>query len=251
RVPLSHQPALFVGIQAQACRCESVAPQPAQLARHRRFDEFSRGTGRTPRTWDAAVLFADMPNLSRVCAVEKLLEGWDLSTDRIKVRHAIARARKAFKTRLEKTLMGKEKDFGLNFADTGPKPPRDAEKQGRTGWDVSAVRPARRVGPDGQLLTDLIVELSQARWVEAPVPGGLGGFWFRGGCTLVFDLESGHARYCIRKDINSTAREERQMRFLTTGAVSSLQATYFGALEAGGEPFAFLHGEPDGAQELP
>ena len=199
-----------------------------------------------------AVLSADMPDLADVCAVDEVVESWKLTTNRGKVLERVREARKLFRERLEARLTGgAEEHLGVDFDKLGPAAPPAARRQGRRGWDVSAVRPARRVGPDGQLLTDLIVELTQARWVPAPTSGGLGGFWFRGGCTLVFDLETGRARYCIRKDINSEARKARQMEFLTTGAIPSLQATYFGALEAGGEPFAFLHGEPDGAQELP
>lgn len=199
-----------------------------------------------------AVLSAGMPDLKHVCAVEKVVESWTLTTDsRGRVLEEVQRARKLFRKRLKAALRGgQEKKLGVDFRLRGPLPPEPVRKEGPRGWGVSGVRPARRVGPDGQLLTDVIVELTHARWVKAPIPGR-GGFWFRGGCTLVFDMETGRARYCIRKDIHSKAREKRQAEFLTTGAMPSLQATYFGALEAGGEPFAFLHGEPDGAQELP
>ncbi|HYR07957.1 MAG TPA: hypothetical protein VEQ60_09320, partial [Longimicrobium sp.] len=206
--------------------------------------------------WQPPAVFSSaMPDLSEMCEVREMLREWTLSTNRGLIRSRVGDARRQFRARLQERLKpGEEKELGLNFTDLGPEPPPTAARLGRARWDVSAVRPARRVGPDGQLRTDLVVELTQSRWQPVEGPGALagqGGFWFRGGCTLVFDLESGVARYCIRKDINSEARLGRQRDFLTGGAVPSLQATYFGTLEAGGEPFAFLHGDPDGAQELP
>ena len=38
-------------------------------------------------------------------------------------------------------------------------------------------------------------------------------FWFRGGCTLLVDLDSGAVRYCIGKRITSEARLARQRAF--------------------------------------
>ena len=68
------------------------------------------------------------------------------------------------------------------------------------------MRPARRLGPDGQTLTDLVIEITQRRHgymnedlqkrVDrgelAPPPHD---FWFRGGCTVLVDLDHGEVRY--------------------------------------------------------
>jgi hypothetical protein len=121
-------------------------------------------------------------------------------------------------------------------------------------FEVHAIRPVRRSGPDGQLLLDAVVEVTQrfpgyfnkphdqCRYL--PPPADAPDFWFRGGCTLIVDLDSGRLRYCIYKDIKSASRYERQKAFLSGhDAVPSLYGTYFGALggEDNQEIFSFLH----------
>jgi hypothetical protein len=72
---------------------------------------------------------------------------------------------------------------------------------------------------------------------RAPEPD----FWFRGGCTLVIDPETGEIRYCIRKSALDDERLDRQRRFERAGAMPSLQASYHGS--RGRNPFALLHGD--------
>ncbi len=119
-------------------------------------------------------------------------------------------------------------------------------------FEVHAVWPARRVGPDGQLALNLVVEVTQKRpgfrdpqrqedcdrGVSKidPIPD----FTFRGGCTLIFDLDTALPRYFIRKDILAEKRLRRQRDFLTRPESVSLRATYFGAAGRN-EPFALLH----------
>ena len=103
------------------------------------------------------------------------------------------------------------------------------------GIEVHSVRPARRIGPDGQSRADLVVEITQA-WEPA-------GSWrnrVRGGCTLLIDLKTGAVRYFIRKKLNHEIRVERQLGFAGSGEVS-LSGNYF-ARGAESEPFAMLHG---------
>jgi hypothetical protein len=101
------------------------------------------------------------------------------------------------------------------------------------GIEVHSVRPARRVGPDGQLLSDLVVEITQT---FHPHGGGL----FRGGCTLIIDLTKHEVRYFIRKRVGAMAEFSKQQKFAEATA-NHLRATYFGAPEHGEEPFALLH----------
>ena len=131
--------------------------------------------------------------------------------------------------------------------------------------EVHSVRPARRVGPDGQHLVDLIVEITQRRngylaeelqKREDALPQASSGkrksekvphpadFQFRGGCTLVITLETGQIRYAIVKDILSEDRLRREREY--TGGSQTLYATYFS--DASGrvaEPFALLHRSTD------
>lgn len=104
------------------------------------------------------------------------------------------------------------------------------------GIEVHSVRPARRIGPDGQSRADLVVEITQA-WEPA-------GSWrnkVQGGCTLLIDLKTGAVRYFIRMKLNHKLRVERQLGFAGSGGVS-LSKNYFARCSES-EPFALLHGK--------
>lgn len=66
-------------------------------------------------------------------------------------------------------------------------------------------------------------------------------FWFRGGCTLIIDPETGEIRYCIRKSIQTENddRLKRQRRFEQAGVNPSVAETYLGVRDR--NPFALLH----------
>jgi hypothetical protein len=75
-------------------------------------------------------------------------------------------------------------------------------------------------------------------------------FIFRGGVTLLLDLETARVRYAIYKRVRSNNRLEVQRRYLADDSTDhSLRATYFGdtrqRMYLGGneyaEPFALLH----------
>lgn len=121
--------------------------------------------------------------------------------------------------------------------------------------EIHAVRPARRIGPGGEVRTDLIIVAAQRRRgyfdeaTQTAVDQGqkqppVADFIFRGGCTLLVDLESGAVRYIIRKDVLSEQRLAQQRQHLL--GLPSARGTYFGShgevLEEGTpEPFAMLH----------
>jgi hypothetical protein len=121
-------------------------------------------------------------------------------------------------------------------------------------FEVNSIRPVRRVGPEGEYLMDAVVEITQKRpgyldksLKEAPVflpAGEEPDFWFRGGCTLIIDLETGRLRYCIYKRITSESRYELQRNFLAgKSAGLSLAATYFDTMRTDetNEVFSFVH----------
>jgi hypothetical protein len=137
----------------------------------------------------------------------------------------------------------------------------DEKRKGIVGLDprlsffeVHAIRPMRRTGPQGQLRMDAAVEVTQRipgyfdmprkACPDKPIGGAEPDFWFRGGSTMIIDLDEGSLRYCIYKRIQSDSRYERQKAFLLGDDASpSLQATYFDAkhhLERE-EVFSFLH----------
>jgi hypothetical protein len=99
------------------------------------------------------------------------------------------------------------------------------------------VRPAQRVGPDGNAHSDLVIEITQS---FRPKTGGR----FRGGCTLIVDLEQNIVRYFIRKRVDNTSRLTAQLKFveeLHFDSGDSLRANYFGSAGQSSEPFAMLH----------
>ena len=129
--------------------------------------------------------------------------------------------------------------FGLALGADAPHSIERNPKNGLPMFEVHSVRPARRLGPDGQTLTDLVIEITQRRHgylnparrtkVDSgeltPPPHD---FWFRGGCTVLVDLDRGEVRYCIGKGIANEDRLETQRLFLNGAPGGSLHATYFG-----------------------
>ncbi|MFN6104936.1 MAG: hypothetical protein ACK5EA_10880, partial [Planctomycetaceae bacterium] len=65
---------------------------------------------------------------------------------------------------------------------------------------------------------------------------------FRGGCTLVFDLETQQLLYAIKKDVNDHHRMLRQFLFEQDDA-GAMNLSYFQAkdLQSLSGPFAFMH----------
>ena len=75
---------------------------------------------------------------------------------------------------------------------------------------VQSIRSARRVGPDGQVVFDLVAEVTQRRVVRTADGGG---FVTYGGSTALLGPR-GEVRYVIAKHVASVRRLEEQKRFL-------------------------------------
>jgi hypothetical protein len=147
------------------------------------------------------------------------------------------------------TLKLADRPFGLNL---GYGHPRDYL------FEVHQVRPVRRQSPDGRTMQDLLIQITQRR------PGFLDAdrqkaenarymasstqrvfprkfdFWYRGGVTLILDLESFQVRYAIAKDVVGAGRLERQREFMARASGSSVRELYFGAADTG-QRLAALH----------
>jgi hypothetical protein len=124
---------------------------------------------------------------------------------------------------------------------------------------VYSTRAARRSGPDGQELNQLVVQIAQKRAAyfdpqeqERADRGEACGepdFWFRGGSTLLIDLRDGRLRNVVRKRIDYAAddetgrlAEERRFRMGDSGPLA--MATYTevkGQTAPVREPFAMMH----------
>ncbi|UTP40317.1 hypothetical protein M9M90_03835 [Phenylobacterium sp. LH3H17] len=148
-----------------------------------------------------------------------------------------------------------------------PDAPMTIERSSQTGApkvEVHSVRIARRAGPDGQDIRQLVVEITQTRRgffdpeAQARADRGEGDpkardFIFRGGATLLVDLRAslirydavmklseGKIRYAVRKRIDDDRRLQAQRDYLRGGADRDLGFVYFGERD-GQEPFAMLH----------
>ena len=74
--------------------------------------------------------------------------------------------------------------------------------------------------------------------VDPALPNG-GTMTFEGGSSIVGDLRRLKIRYCVRKNVSSTARQARQQVF-AAASLDSPRATYFDVDDAL-EPFAAMH----------
>ena len=74
---------------------------------------------------------------------------------------------------------------------------------------VQSIRSSRRVGPDGQVVFDLVAEVTQRRNVR----NSKGDFPFFGGATVIIGPK-GELRYVIAKNILNENRLEKQKNFM-------------------------------------
>ena len=152
--------------------------------------------------------------------LKKLVDAWKLSGDRKKIFNQARDSRNELHDWLEQYRSQLQFKAGREWTDL------------HTSFEVHSVRPARRIGPDGRSVTEMVIEIIQRR----PEPG----FCFYGGSTVLLDMETGAVRYSIYKNLKSRSRLERQREFLGGEDTASLRAMYFGAVNQK-EPFAFLH----------
>ncbi len=146
---------------------------------------------------------------------------------------------------------------GLDLRPDGAVPNLRYKRDGMPSFEVHSVLPCLRVTPDGDILKQLIISVTQ-RLRKVPVDEAdpdLGEFEFPGGSTLIFDLEgeAGEAgrvvptlRYAITRPINDVKRLEaiRAHRRVRHDLGTALRATYFDRhAGARAEPFCFLHAD--------
>lgn len=174
--------------------------------------------------------------------LRRFVDDWSVKGDRFHVYQAARSCRAALHKALEEPLRNPEvaQALGLNLALP------DAR------YEVHSLRPARRIGPDGQTLVDIVVEITQQRTLVPSQPGAA-EFTFRGGSTLVLELgrrSSGapaadapeplvRARYCIMKSIDSERRQ--QLQAAQQSGRPGVSALVSGVGLRGDEPLALAH----------
>lgn len=131
-------------------------------------------------------------------------------------------------------------------------------------FEVHSARALHRVGPDGQVKRDIVLEITQQTLYERlsdgqlvpteyddgpePAPNTPAYYSkllkmsrrmiFRGGATLLVDMETGKVRYSVIKSIPSGLRLKRQAEFIF-GDHKGRSNNYFWSEED--EPFALIH----------
>ncbi len=104
---------------------------------------------------------------------------------------------------------------------------------------VESVRSSRRVGPDGQVVFDLVAEVTQRR--TARLADGR-AFDFYGGATIVLGPE-GEVRYVVRKRADHAGREAEQGAY-ARGDRSGMWGEVDDWLRPSRQPFRMLHAHP-------
>ncbi|HLP37742.1 hypothetical protein [Lacibacter sp.] len=120
---------------------------------------------------------------------------------------------------------------------------------------------ASRITPDDKIVNHVVLSITQRRGIRCSInddgvftlngyfepkgPMPADGFVFRGGCTLIFDLDTMQLKYAIKKDIDDKTRMEQQYRY-QCGLLQNEDSTYFDENTLAGisGPFAFMHSFP-------
>lgn len=129
-------------------------------------------------------------------------------------------------------------------------------------YEIENLWLANRITPNDKIVNHVIITLVQKRGVNAyidtngefkiknfyqPAKGKLNndGFIFRGGCTLIFDLDTMKLKYVIKKDINDEKRMEQQFKYSKGMFEGEEASTYFDDKTLAGlsGPFAFMHSQ--------
>jgi hypothetical protein len=183
------------------------------------------------------------------------IDGWKRHTDRHGAFVGMKKLSAAFHKWLTEpgnVVDGEEHSLGLWLRDGAPGSIRRGNN-GRPIFEVHSFRPCRRIGPDGQQQTDLVVELVQRRkaFFDSKIQGQVDGappadgpkpaFWYRGGCTLIIDPTSGDIRYCVRKSVRTDERLDRERKFRQGQFGDKVGGSYIAGDHDDANPFAFLH----------
>jgi hypothetical protein len=122
-----------------------------------------------------------------------------------------------------------------------PEIERDA--RGLPKFEIHQFRTAFRARPDGTLLNHVVLSLTQCRR-GIPFPDGQGTYDFRGGATLILDLDTMELRHCVRRGITDEERRLAYETYMMEELPPAMRAKFIGSGKSKNfEPFAFLHGE--------
>jgi hypothetical protein len=116
--------------------------------------------------------------------------------------------------------------------------------------EIQSIRSSRRIGPSGQVLFDIVAEVTQRRVTREPETGELCSFY--GGSTVIID-PNGMVRYAITSSVTKNNRLNEQREFLKSIQGLKHRDSFCGNLAPGKNFFVMLHeNEPsEGADASP
>ena len=191
------------------------------------YPEFVRNLSTESVCWDSPELDVPIDD-----ALRQMSLTWDLHANRRGAYHSSLRNAGTLNLWLKDNI-NEEQARSLGFS-------REAsltvgKEEGRLSpFEIHSVRPVRRVGPDGQQRLDLVVEITQS-WSRP------NGEKYRGGSTVIIDLEQKRLKYVVRKRVGHVQRISHQQGFRMALADTSIRSNYYDDIARGREPFAMLH----------
>ena len=186
--------------------------------------------------WEAPPLPLRKANVRTI--LDKMSIDWDLNIKReVAYNSSKDNARTFWRWLMDPEHVSDEEIAALGLVRIAkPRPDKIGDQAGELRViEVHSVRPVRRVGPDGNIRSDLVVEITQS-FRPSAIPGAR----FRGGCTLLIDLATAEVRYMVRKKVRNPDRFAKQLKF-GIDASTGLHANYFAADGGVREPFALMH----------
>lgn len=106
---------------------------------------------------------------------------------------------------------------------------------------VQSIRSARRAGPQGQVVFDLVAEVTQQRFVASSAAGP--AFSYHGGATVIL-APDGAVRYAIVKSVVGAQRLQRRRAFFASRCGQRHWAVNDGGYLLRGPVFKLLHDPP-------
>lgn len=106
---------------------------------------------------------------------------------------------------------------------------------------IQSIRSSRRIGPSGQVVFDIVAEVTQRRM--ARVPGETQPCNFYGGSTIIIDPR-GKIRYVIAKRVSNNPRLQNQIEFLNSLQGLEFKESFYGQESTKPNFFMMLHEKP-------
>ena len=110
--------------------------------------------------------------------------------------------------------------------------------------EIHSVRSSRRIGPSGQVVFDVVAEVTQRRLAHVKATGAVCSFY--GGSTIIIDPR-GVIRYVMRKGVTNKQRLNEQIRFLDTAQGAKYKDIFYGTAAPRHNFFMKLHEEGSAA----